>query len=231
MIPIRDTIQSKKTPVVTWLIIAANALVFFYELQLSSSGLSRFISNYGLVPAKLSLFNPLSWSALISHMFLHGSWLHFLSNMWIFFIFGDNVEDRLGTFRYLLFYIVGGITAGLIQTVFGDPNTPTIGASGAIAAVLGAYFLFYPTARVITIIPIFIFPWFVRIPAILYLGFWFLSQLWSGFLSLNGISGTGASNVAWWAHIGGFIFGLLFAIPFIKRKRRQQIYPDEYLPF
>ncbi len=143
MLPIKDNIRSRSLPMVNWLIIAANALVFFYQVSLSPSQQQDFIYTFGLSPANLSLANPLSWFPFLSAMFMHGGWLHFLSNMWVLFIFGDNVEDRMGPVLYLFFYILGGVAAGLAQVfVLAGSNAPTIGASGAIAAVMGAYFLF-----------------------------------------------------------------------------------------
>ena len=148
-----------------WLLIALNALVFLYELRLSPAGLNQFINTYALIPARVDLAYPLSLASIFTSMFMHGGWFHFLSNMWVLFIFGDNVEDRMGSGRYLIFYLLSGLAAGLLQ-VYVDPASqiPTIGASGAIAGVLGAYFSFFPTARVLTVIPIFIFPWRDRSP-------------------------------------------------------------------
>lgn len=223
MIPIRDTIRSKTFPIINWLIIGANALVFLFELSLSPQSLVQFISIFGIIPEQLNILrpwvmiaNPLPLVTLITHMFLHGGWVHFLSNMWILYIFGDNVEAKLGHFRYAIFYILGGMAAGLTQVLIApDSSVPSIGASGAIAAVLGAYLVLFPHARVITLIPIFIFFWFVDIPAIFYLGFWFISQLFSGILSLPTAGAVG--GVAWWAHIGGFIYGVFLHKLFVKR--------------
>lgn len=222
MIPIRDTIRSKTFPLFNWLLIGANALVFLFELSLSPQALEQFISFFGIVPQQLNITrplalieNPLPAATLITHMFLHGGWLHFLSNMWILFIFGDNVEARLGHFRYLTFYILGGVVAGLTQVLIApDSSIPSIGASGAIAAVLGAYLVLFPHARVVSLVPIFFFFWFVDIPAIFYLGFWFISQLFSGLMSLPTAGAVG--GVAWWAHIGGFIYGVFIHRIFLK---------------
>jgi membrane associated rhomboid family serine protease len=233
MIPLRDTIRSSKFPLVTWILIGLNTLIFLYEISLPPSALDRLVMTYGLVPANLNLFQPASLLhdsqsllSLFTHTFLHGGWFHLISNMWILFIFGDNVEDRMGRGRYILFYLSGGLIAGLTQVLI-DPSSPTpaVGASGAIAGILGAYFIIFPRARVLTLIPIFFFPWFVEIPAIFYLGFWFLSQLFSGISSLNLIDHT-IGGVAWWAHIGGFLFGILFYRFFISRIR--QIYPRRF---
>ena len=231
MIPIRDTIRSRSVPVVNLGIIGLNALVFIYEISLSPQMLDRFIFNFGMVPVRLHLNqplalvqNPLPLLTLFSHMFMHGGWIHILSNMWILFIFGDNVEDRMGPGRYFIFYVLGGLASGLLQAIVAPTSrVPAIGASGAIAAVLGAYLMLYPAGRVLTLIPLFIFPWFVEIPAIFYLGFWFISQLFSGIAALNVPNAANMGGVAWWAHIGGFLFGV-----FIYRFFIRLVHPDYY---
>ena len=221
MIPLRDTVQSRNLPIYTWIIIIINTFVFLYEVRLPAMDLVNLIDEYGLIASRLEIITPTTWFPLLTHMFLHGGWLHFLSNMWILFIFGDNVEDRFGGIRFVLFYLIGGVSAGIVQSIFGNSDIPAVGASGAIAAVLGAYFLFFPTARVVTLIPVFIFPWFVRIPALVYLGIWFITQLWSGLISMTVADGVSMGGVAWWAHIGGFIVGFFMAIPtkFSNRKK------------
>ncbi len=230
MIPIKDTIRSSTFPIVNWLIILVNALVFFYELTLPQARLEQFLLTFGLVPVQFHLADPASWLPVLTHMWLHGGWLHVISNLWILFIFGDNVEDRLGSGRYLLFYLLGGAAAGLLQTLMSPGSqSPAIGASGAIAAVLGAYFLFYPRARVLTIIPIFIFPWIVHVPAIIFLGFWFLTQLFRGVLALGSVAASG--GIAWWAHVGGFLFGLILGRLFAAGKPPNRWYPDQYYPY
>ena len=231
MIPLKDTIRARTFPLVNWIFILANGLVFYHELSLSPSGLERFILHYGLVPANLNWSSPATLYPILTHMFIHSGWLHILSNMWVLFIFGDNVEDRLGSGRYFFFYILGGIAAGLMQT-FIDPTSqiPAIGASGAIAAVLGAYFVFYPRARVKTFILLIIIPWFVDIPAFIFIGIWFVLQLFSGLTALSTPNSLNAGGVAWWAHIGGFLFGLLLAYPFLIGKQVRRWPHDEYLP-
>lgn len=233
MIPLRDTVRAYRFPAVNWLIISLNVLVFSYEFIMRPGALARFVAAWGMVPANLELLQPLTWIPLLTSIFLHSGWFHLLSNMWTLFIFGDNIEDRMGPARYLAFYLLGGITAGLLQAALMPGSTiPTIGASGAIAAVLGAYFFLYPTARVVTFIPLFFLPWLVEIPALVYLGFWFISQLFSGLASLAATSAANMGGIAWWAHIGGFIFGLLLVGPFAPRRRRPEIYryPDDFLP-
>lgn len=212
MIPIRDTTPSKNVPVVNNVIIAVNVVVFLFELM-QGQALDRFIFIYGLVPARytvgrlaehFSFFQQVF--AWLSFMFLHGGFLHLLGNMWSLYIFGDNVEDRLGPVRYLLFYLLCGLASGATHLVFNAHSTaPTIGASGAIAGVMGAYFLLHPKSKILTLIPIIFIPWFVEIPAFFFLGLWFVLQ----FLSATAGPGS-AGGIAWWAHIGGFLFGMLF---------------------
>jgi len=230
MFPIRDTIRARSFPVINWAIIIINVLVFFFQSAMSNPALERFAQVWALVPAKIDPGNPLTWFPFLTHIWLHGSLFHLISNMWTLVIFGDNIEDRLGSTRYLLFYILGGISAGALQYFFSaDPNIPALGASGAIAAVMGAYFLFFPRSRVVTFIPFFFFGGFAEIPAIFYLGIWFVTQVFSGVASLGMSAGMG--GVAWWAHIGGFLFGLLMAKPFIIGRRERRDYTDEYYPW
>ena len=209
MIPIRDNQPSNCFPVVTYILMGINLLVFILQIQIGFNN-EVFFYSYGLVPAKytvhdmaqhFSLGNQLF--SIFSYMFLHGGFLHFIGNMWFLYIFGDNVEDHFGSLRFLGFYLISGIISGFFHLLLNPVSmVPTIGASGAIAGVMGAYFLLYPKSRILTIIPILIFPWFVEIPAFIFLGFWFLIQ----FINAAG-SGAG-SGIAWWAHIGGFIAGL-----------------------
>ncbi len=231
MFPIRDNIHSRSFPIVNWLLIIINGVVFFLEWSLSPDELTNFINSFALTPALVSLSNPMSILPFFTHMFLHGSWVHIISNVWILFIFGDNVEDRMGSSKYLVFYLVGGIAAALIQFFLtSDPTLPMVGASGAIAAVMGAYLLFFPRARVHTFIPIFIFPWFIQVPAVIFLGLWFVTQLFSGVLTLAPQTASAEGGVAWWAHIGGFAFGLVMASVFANRKK-PRTYADEYYPW
>ncbi len=230
MLPLRDTIRSHRFPIMTWTLIAANTLVFLYEAQLSPPALTRFVNAWGLIPATFSFFSPLGWVRIFTAMFLHGGWFHVVSNMWFLFIFGDNVEDRMGPGRYLAFYLLGGVTAALVQ-VFTAPGsmTPVVGASGAIAAVLGGYLVLYPAARVTTMVPVFFFITFVDIPAVLYLGFWFVMQIFSGLAALGAPVNAG---VAWWAHIGGFVFGMAAVHLFTEKEPAYyRVYPDEYWPW
>lgn len=217
MIPLRDENPARRFPLMTVTIIGINVAVFVYQVFFGNRGFEAYVKAYGVVPAQLTgkaaghgltpltLFSP----DLISAMFMHGGFFHLLGNMWFLWIFGDNVEDRIGRVKYVIFYLLVGILATLAHVV-AEPSSamPLVGASGAIAGVLGAYFLFFPFHRVVTLIPIFIFFTTVRIPAMVFLGLWFLMQL--AYSSFGG-------NVAWWAHIGGFISGLLLALLFAKR--------------
>ncbi|MFO7460599.1 MAG: rhomboid family intramembrane serine protease [Desulfatiglandales bacterium] len=218
MIPIRDTTQSRNYPVVNNTLIGINVLLFLVQLM-QGPGIERFFFTYGLVPARYTnpeiavYFTPVQQGlAFVSFMFLHGGFLHLLGNMWSLHIFGDNVEDRLGPLRYLVFYLLCGWLSGLTHFFFNlDSRIPTIGASGAIAGVMGAYLILFPFARILTLIPIFFIPYFVEIPAFVFLGIWFLLQ----FLSATAVR-SGMGGIAWWAHVGGFLFGILLLKLFLK---------------
>jgi membrane associated rhomboid family serine protease len=216
VIPLRDVIPSRTTPFVTVAIIAVNALVFAYELMLGD-GTNQFLIEFGLVPAFFS------WGTVISSMFLHGGLLHFGGNMLYLWIFGDNVEDRMGHGRFLFFYLLCGIAAALAQTLT-SPNSlvPMVGASGAIAGVMGAYFVLYPHSRIVTLVPIFIFIQLIEVPAILFLGIWFLMQLVSGVGSIASVAERGGGGIAFWAHAAGFAAGVLGVFAF-RRPERQRV--------
>jgi membrane associated rhomboid family serine protease len=211
MIPIHDTLRSSTYPVVTHLLIGVNLAVFLFQMTLGPE-LERFIYFYGLVPARYSVPRIAGYFslgqqlfALLSFMFLHGGFWHLLGNMWSLYIFGDNVEDHLGPLRYLGFYLLCGLVSGLTHMLLNvDSNVPTIGASGAIAGVMGAYFLLHPRARILTLIPIFFIPYFIEIPAFFFLGVWLLLQFLNATASHSGMTG-----IAWWAHIGGFLCGMV----------------------
>lgn len=211
MIPLRDTNRSQTFPVVTYLIIGTNIVVFLWQLSLGRE-LEKAFFYYGLVPLRYSdpsLAGKFTfWQQIVpflTSMFLHGGVLHLLGNMWSLYLFGDNVEDRLGHLRYLAFYILSGLAAGVthLLTNWGSP-VPTIGASGAISGVMGAYFLLFPTARILTLVPLFLFFQVLEVPAFVFLGLWFLIQVLSA-----GVTTGQAGGVAWWAHIGGFIAGMI----------------------
>ncbi len=200
MFPVSDVIPSRSVPYITIGIIALNALAFLYEIQLSEPDLQLFALSYGVVPASFS------WTAVLSSMFLHGGWLHFLGNMLYLWIFGDNVEDRFGHGLFAIFYLVCGYAAAVGQAMTQPYSTiPMIGASGAIAGVMGAYFVLFPHSRVLTAVFIFIFIDLVEIPAIFFLGIWFFMQFFSGIGSLS--AGAAEGGVAFWAHVCGFAAG------------------------
>jgi membrane associated rhomboid family serine protease len=225
MFPIRDTLRSKTIPLFTWGFILINTLVFLFELGKTDAQLQVFINQYGLVPSSISLLQPLNFYRFLTHLFIHGGWVHYIGNMWFLFVFGDNVEGRMGSVRYLFFYLLGGTAAGLLEVwIIPTSSIPSIGASGAIAAVLGAYLIYFPKSRILTLIPIFIIPFFTEISSNLFIGFWFLLQLCSGLGELNSYA---SSGVAWWTHIGGFIFGLTMAGFFVYGLRRPQWMEEE----
>jgi membrane associated rhomboid family serine protease len=212
MLPLRDTVRSASTPIVMPLLLLANLLVFvLVELPLSEQDLNIVLYVFGVVPARL-LAPPAFGDGytLVTSQFLHGGFLHLLSNMLALFIFGDNVEDRMGHFRFLAFYLLCGVIAGLAHVFVGPESpVPAIGASGALAGVLAAYMLMFPGARVLTLVPIFILPWLVEIPALLWLGGWFASQLFQGVTALTDEAANNMGGVGYWAHIGGFVAGAI----------------------
>ena len=228
MIPLRDNNPSQTTPLVNYVIIGINVLAFLIE-QSFGRHFDDVIFSLGVIPARFlhdvasSNIQIATFTPFFTSMFLHGGWWHLFSNMLFLYIFGDNVEDRFGHFPYALFYLVAGFAAAGTQ-VFMNPDsaTPMVGASGAIAGVLGAYTFMFPKAKVATLIPIF-FLQVVELPAFLFLGFWFLMQIFSGVMSLG--IGADAGGVAWWAHIGGFAVG---AIAFLfLRKRPTHVYESD----
>jgi len=214
MIPLKDINPRYSTPFVTIALIAGNVLVFLYQVSLGARAQEGLFFALGMVPARLesALTSPsvplgLAVLPLLTSMFLHGGLWHLISNMWFLWVFGDNIEDRLGHFRYLLFYLVWGVGAGLVHTFFNLHSTvPAIGASGAVSGVLGAYFVIFPRSRVVTLVPLIFFFFTVQVPAVIMLGYWFLIQFLSGLGSLGAATGGG---VAWWAHIGGFVLGVV----------------------
>ncbi|MCS7228907.1 MAG: rhomboid family intramembrane serine protease [Candidatus Kryptonium sp.] len=225
MIPLKDTIPSRSYPIVTLTLITVNVLVFLFELSLGES-LSEFFDIFGVVPATYFELREsgapflLIYYPFFTSMFLHGGWMHLIGNMIYLWVFGDNVEDRMGHFRYLLFYVLCGVAAGLAH-VYTNPHSeiPAVGASGAISGVLGAYFVLFPHSRVITLIPIFFFFDLVEISAFVFLGLWFLIQFFSGVASLGAATYATSGGVAWWAHIGGFVAGFLLSFVFARRGR------------
>jgi membrane associated rhomboid family serine protease len=203
MFPLRDTQPSSSKPVVTTLLIAINVVIFLHQMSLDPYSRNEFISVYGLTPAHFHV------TGLLTSMFLHGGWIHLIGNMWFLWIFGDNVEDILGHGKYLLFYLLCGLGAAVAHLFFNFFSPlPTVGASGAIAGVMGAYMVKFPRARILTLIFIFVFFTTVEVPAVVMLAYWFLIQLFSGVETI-GYSHLSQGGVAWFAHVGGFVAGIV----------------------
>lgn len=229
MIPLKDTIPSRRFPTVNIAIIVVNVLIFLYQQTLTSGELYRFVYQYGTVPEQLTgdlqmFINtgfhwPVLWPALlplITANFLHGGWLHLIGNMLYLWVFGDNIEGCLGHPGYLLIYLVMGAGSQLLHLISAPFSpVPLIGASGAIAGVLGAYFILYPHSKVLTLVPLGFFVTLIRIPAVIFLALWFLLQLANVFTA--GIAPGMQQPVAWWAHIGGFIIGVVIGLKVKKR--------------
>lgn len=218
MFPLRDVIPSRTTPVVTVTLIIVNAALWFFEVSLSSDALAEFLGTWGVVPAA---FVP---TTLISSMFLHGSWWHVIGNMWYLWIFGDNVEDRMGHGRFIVFYVLCGVTAAIGHILINPASVvPTIGASGAIAGVMGAYLVLYPKSRVLTLIPFIIFYEIIELPAVALLGIWFLMQLVNAGAVAATASATGG-GVAFMAHVAGFVMGTVAVFAFRKSRQPDQMW-------
>ncbi len=225
MIPIKDTVPRNTFPFVTIGLIAVNAAVFLVQLTLPDRALTELIYLFGLVPARYA--HP-AWAQFVgfpldtywpflTNTFLHGGWFHVIANMWSLYLFGDNVEDRLGHVRFFLFYLLAGIAANLVHFVINHDSTmPVIGASGAVAGIMAAYLRLFPFARIITLFPILFIPYFLEIPAYFFMGLWFVMQLLSGAMSLAGPESGG--GIAWWAHVGGFAVGFLLIKPLCSKR-------------
>lgn len=229
MIPLKDANPSRTTAYVNILLILVNFGLFFYEVSLGGEELTRLIYTYGLIPKRFfylsqqGSFLPATYLPFFTSIFLHGGWLHILGNMLFLWIFGDNVEDKMGHLKYLVFYVLCGLGAGFVH-LFLSPSSPApaVGASGAISGVMGAYVLLFPHARILTLLPIFFFFTLIEVPAYFFIGIWFLFQLFSGATSLIAARTTG--GVAWWAHVGGFLVGVGLLFIFTKRRRYRKRY-------
>ena len=209
MFPIRDTNKSNTFPIVNWIIIVINASIFLVQVRLPRETVEIIYSTFGVVPMRFAELHLLAPISLFSSQFLHGGWLHIIRNLCILYIFGDNVEDLMAHIQYLVFYLMTGVIGGALQVITQPFSTiPIIGASGAISGVLGAYILLFPRARVLTFVPIFILPWLVEIPAVIFLGVWFLSQFVNVIKEASSVI---SSGVAYWAHLGGFGAGFHLA--------------------
>ena len=220
MVPLNDNNPTRTTPYVVFVLIVLNVLIFIYELSLQSMGgeaLNQFFNVWAIVPAELTdsfggrAVNPVGeWFTLISSQFLHGGFAHLGGNMLYLWIFGNNIEDKLGHSRFVVFYLTCGALAGLAQWIFAPQSVvPTLGASGAIAGVMGAYIIRFPKAQILTLVPLFLFITTIRIPAVFFLGLWFVQQAFYGVASLGANADIGAGGVAYRAHAGGFIFGVI----------------------
>ena len=215
MIPLRDVIPSRTSPVLVITIIALNAVAFLFEQTLSDRQLALFVREYGVVPAAFA------WGSVFTSMFLHGGWMHFLGNMLFLWIFGDNVEDRMGHGRFVVFYLICG-TVAAVAHVMSEPGSPipTIGASGAVAGVMGAYLVLYPRSRILTLLPLLIFWRIIEVPAVVFLGLWFVLQLFSGVgTMLMATQGAPAGGIAFWAHVAGFLAGVVLVYAFRRPER------------
>lgn len=231
MFPIRNTVPTRHVPIVTWVLIALNCAVFLIEVNLSPRALDLFLFRFALIPARYfqaGLFGdiasgPADYLPFFTNMFLHGGWLHLILNMWTLWLFGPAVEDRLGPGRYLGLYVLCGIIASVTHAVFNPTSTePALGASGAIAGVLGAYVRMFPFARVVVLVPIVFIPLFFDLPAIAFVGFWFVTQVLQGTIALLMPAAGGA--IAWWAHVGGFVAGLALGVALQRPPQRYRPY-------
>jgi rhomboid family protein len=212
VIPLRDTLTRRSFPLVTWLLVAANAAVFLREITMPQGELERVVDRFALVPARAGAIVP-----FFTSLFLHGGWMHVIGNLWTLWIFGDNVEERMGKARYLAFYLLAGLAGGVAHVIANaGSEVPTMGASGAIAGVLGAYLFLFPRAKIVTLVPIFFWPLFLEVPAVLYLLFWFATQVFGG--TIAGVDPESGGGVAYWAHIGGFGAGAIFHRAFLLRR-------------
>lgn len=226
MIPLRDTIRPSRFPVVTVSIIVVNILIFTFEATLPRAELQHFVTTFGLIPAlQLQMFQqaPFSvatWIPMVTSMFLHGGWFHVLGNMLYLWVFGDNIEDVLGRGKFLLLYLLAGFAGGLAHIASAPQSIiPTIGASGAVAGILGAYFITFPHSRVLALVPLLFIVTFVELPAVLFLFLWIGLQLVNGVIGIMGPQ----NMVAWWAHIGGFAAGMLLIKILITRSNVSKI--------
>ena len=217
MVPIRDDNPISSTPFVVYALLVLNVVVFLHEITLSELALQQFFNTWAIVPAELTASfrgeipgAEREWFTLISSQFLHGGWFHVGGNMLYLWVFGNNIEDQLGSAKFLLFYLVCGALAGLAHWFF-EPTSivPTLGASGAIAGIMGAYIIRFPRAKIVTLIPLFVLFTTFRIPAIFFLGWWFVQQAFYSAMSLGADADMGMGGVAYWAHAGGFVFGAI----------------------
>jgi membrane associated rhomboid family serine protease len=235
MIPIRNAVPSRYPPAVTWMLIATNCLVFLFQDSLSPDELELFLRQFALIPARYSEVLASGDSdlaaadlfPLFSMMFLHGGWLHLILNMWTLWLFGPTIEDRMGHARYLAFYLACGLAASIGHVMFNPTSiVPALGASGAIAGILGCYMRLFPLARVVVVVPILFIPLFFEVYAYVFIGLWFLIQVLQSMMAL--LLPAASGDVAWWAHVGGFIAGFALGPFLVRSEQRYRVYyPDE----
>jgi len=233
MIPIKDLNKSGSFPFVVLIIIILNALVFAYELSLPDAAQAGFFKAFGMTPKNLT-YMALGesgegvipwWATLFTYMFLPGGWLHVIFNLWFLWIFGDNVEDMLGHARFALFYVACGVGSAVAEAFFSaNADVPIIGASGAIAGVMGAYLWLFPTARIVTLVWIIVIFFFVRIPAVIFLGLWFALQVFNG---SGSYAADASGGIAWFAHAGGFIIGIVLLLTFFRPIKKKKFIEEE----
>lgn len=234
MIPLRDDQPRFSTPYMNYFLVALNTAVFLFELSIgaqSHRALNGLIYQFGIVPSHFTQSMAgaahtglaAAFLSILTSMFLHGSWLHIIGNMWVLWIFGDNIEDYLGHFAYLIFYLLCGFAAAIAHIILNSgSDVPTVGASGAIAGVMGAYFLLYPKSRVLTLVPLIVFFTFWWLPAWIVLGYWFLLQFLSGASTSIAYSNPDSGRIAFWAHVGGFIAGIILIKIMPRRSPRDR---------
>ncbi|OKH55757.1 rhomboid family intramembrane serine protease [Calothrix sp. HK-06] len=212
MFPLYDENPTRITPYITYGLIGINVLVFLHELRLSEAQLDQFLQLYAVVPRQLTRLPDVEWVTLFTSQFLHGGWWHLASNMLYLWVFGNNIEDRMGHFKYLIFYLSCGALAALCQWVIGmDSTIPSLGASGAIAGILGAYLIRFPRTQVVTLVFLLFFVTTIRVPALVLIGLFVVNNVVSGLASLQQAANMSVESggVAYWAHIGGFVFGII----------------------
>jgi membrane associated rhomboid family serine protease len=230
MIPLKDDTPRFRMPYITYFLVALNTVIFLYELLgFGPHARTQFMFQFGMVPARITalvsgmphLSAETALLPILTSMFLHASWLHLIGNMWVLWIFGDNIEDYLGHFLYIVFYLLSGLAAAVAHTLLNATSVvPSVGASGAIAGVMGAYFVLYPRAKVLTLVPLIVFFTFWWLPAWIVLGYWFVIQFFSGAATAVAVSSQTAGGIAFWAHVGGFVAGIVLIKLFPAQRRR-----------
>jgi membrane associated rhomboid family serine protease len=230
MFPIQNAVPTRSPPLVTWALITTNCIVFLLQLSLDPADLEEFLGRFALIPAHYGAgagLSPADYLAFFTMMFIHGGWLHLIFNMWTLWLFGPAIEDRMGHARYFAFYIAAGVLAAITHVIFNPGSTvPALGASGAIAGVMGCYVRLFPWSRLIVVVPILFLPLFFQVPAIVFVGIWIALQVLQGTIELLGPAA--GEGIAWWVHVGGFATGLVLGPLLLKPARLYRPYfPDE----